>query len=51
MLALNHSLFNRKYVLTNVLEALASTVSMCTLHVILLSKITPRYEYFTLFSK
>jgi hypothetical protein len=33
----------------NVLKAFASIVSMCNLHVILLSKITPRY--FTLFTK
>jgi hypothetical protein len=32
----------------NVLKALASIVSMCNLHAILLSKITPRY--FTLFT-
>jgi hypothetical protein len=33
----------------NNLKALASIVSICSLHVILLSKITPRY--FTLFTK
>jgi hypothetical protein len=32
----------------NVLKALASIISMCNLHVILLSKITPRY--FTIFT-
>jgi hypothetical protein len=41
MLAPNRSLLNRQYILMNVLKALAS------IHVILLSKITPRY--FTLF--
>jgi hypothetical protein len=34
MLALYHSLLNRKYVLRNALEALASIVFMCSLHVI-----------------
>jgi hypothetical protein len=48
MLTLNLSLVNREYNLMNVLKALASIVSMCNLHVILLSKITPRY--FTLFT-
>jgi hypothetical protein len=43
MLALNRSLLNREYSLMNVLKALASIISMCNLHVILLSKITPRY--------
>jgi hypothetical protein len=44
MLALNRSLLNREYILMNVLKALASIISMCNLHVILLSKITPRYD-------
>jgi hypothetical protein len=48
MLALNRSLLNREYILMNVVKALASIISMCNLHVILLSKITPRY--FTLFT-
>jgi hypothetical protein len=48
MLALNHSFLKREYILRNVLKALASIISMCNLHVILLSKITPRY--FTLFT-
>jgi hypothetical protein len=48
MLTLNRSLLNREYNLMNVLKALASIVSICSLHVILLSKITPRY--FTLFT-
>jgi hypothetical protein len=48
MLALNRSLLNRVYIQMNVLKALASIVSVCNLHVILLSKITPRY--FTLFT-
>jgi hypothetical protein len=43
MLALNRSLLNREYTLIYVLKALASTISMCNLHVIFLSKITPRY--------
>jgi hypothetical protein len=43
MLALNSSLLNREYILINVLKALASIISMCNLHVIFLSKITPRY--------
>jgi hypothetical protein len=49
MLTLNGSLMNREYNLMNVLKALASIVSICSLHVILLSKITPRY--FTVFTK
>jgi hypothetical protein len=48
MLALNHSLLNREYILMNVLKVLASIISMCNLHVIFLSNITPRY--FTLFT-
>jgi hypothetical protein len=48
MLALNHSLFNREYILINVLKALASIISMCGLHVIFLLKIELRY--FTLFT-
>jgi hypothetical protein len=43
MLMLNRSFFNREYNLMNVLKALASIVSMCNLHVILLSRIIPRY--------
>jgi hypothetical protein len=37
MLALKRSLFNTEYILINVLMALASTISKCSLHVILLS--------------
>jgi hypothetical protein len=48
MLMLNHLLLNREYNVMNVLKTLASIVSMCNLHVILSSKITPRY--FTLFT-
>jgi hypothetical protein len=48
MLTLNRSLLNREFNLMNVLKALAAIVSICSLHVILLSKITPRY--FTLFT-
>jgi hypothetical protein len=43
MLALKRSLFNGEYILINVLKALASVISMCSLHVTLLSKITLRY--------
>jgi hypothetical protein len=49
VLALSRSLLNKEYILMNVLKALASIISMCGLHVIFLSKITPRY--FTLFTK
>jgi hypothetical protein len=35
-------------VLTNVLKVLASVISMCSLHVILLSAITPRYLHYSL---
>jgi hypothetical protein len=49
MLTLNRSFLNREYNLMNVLKALASIISICSLDVILLSKITPRY--FTLFTK
>jgi hypothetical protein len=42
MIGLNRSLMNRKYILINVLKALASIISICSLHVILLSKITQR---------
>jgi hypothetical protein len=48
MLTLNRSLLNREYILMNVLKALASIISMCNLHVILLSENTPRY--FTIFT-
>jgi hypothetical protein len=43
MMALKRSLLNREEIQINVLKALASIISMCSLHVILLSKITPRY--------
>jgi hypothetical protein len=49
MLTLNRSLLNRDYNLMDVLKALASIISICSIHVILLSKITPRY--FSLFTK
>jgi hypothetical protein len=48
MLVINRSLLNRKYILINVLKALASIISMCNLHLTFLSKITLRY--FTLFT-
>jgi hypothetical protein len=48
MLALNSSILDKEDILMNVLKPLASIVSMCNLHVIPLSKITPRY--FTLFT-
>jgi hypothetical protein len=43
MLALNHSLVNRQYTLINVLKDLASIISICNHHIILLLKITLRY--------
>jgi hypothetical protein len=43
MLALKCSLFKREYGLINALKALVSIVFMCSLHVIFLSNITPRY--------
>jgi hypothetical protein len=43
MLVLKHSLLTREQILINVLKVLASFISMCSLHVILLLKITPRY--------
>jgi hypothetical protein len=52
MLVLNQSLLNREcniIRIINLLKALVSTVSMCNLHVIFLSKNTPRY--FTLFTE
>jgi hypothetical protein len=49
MLALKCSVLNREYVLINALKSLVSIVFMCSLHVIFLSNITPRY--FTLFTK
>jgi hypothetical protein len=48
ILVLNSSLLSRGYILMNVLKSLVSIVSMCSLHVIFLSKITLRY--FTLFT-
>jgi hypothetical protein len=47
MLVLNRSLLNKECNLINVLTAIVATVSMCSLHVIFLSKFTSRY--FTLF--
>jgi hypothetical protein len=43
MLVLKRLLLNREYVVINALEAFASIVSMCDLHVFFLSNITPRY--------
>jgi hypothetical protein len=48
MLALKRSILNKEYTLMNVVKALASIISMCNLHIIFLSKITPRY--FALFT-
>jgi hypothetical protein len=48
MFVLNRSILNREYIPINVLKVLASNRSMCSLHVTLLLKITPRY--FTLFT-
>jgi hypothetical protein len=48
MLAFSHSFLKREYNLMNVRNALTSIFSMCNLHAIFLSKITPRY--FTLFA-
>jgi hypothetical protein len=42
MFLLNRSLLNKEYNVINVLKALVGTVSMCSLHVIFLSKITIR---------
>jgi hypothetical protein len=43
ILAFKRSIFSREYILINVLNALVSIISKCSLHVILFSKITPRY--------
>jgi hypothetical protein len=43
MLVLNRSLLNREYTVINVLKALVLIISMCSLHVTFLSKITLRY--------
>jgi hypothetical protein len=48
MLVLSQSLLNREYTPIKVLKALDLIISICGLHVIFLSKITPRY--FTLFT-
>jgi hypothetical protein len=48
MLVLNRLLLNREYVVIKALKAFASISSMCGLHVIFVSNITPRY--FTLFT-
>jgi hypothetical protein len=48
MLVLNRLILNKEYVVINALKALVLTVSICDLHVIFLSNITPRY--FTLFT-
>jgi hypothetical protein len=49
MLTFKRSLSNREYILINVLKSLASVISMCSLHIILLSTITP--SYFTRFAE
>jgi hypothetical protein len=41
LLVLSRSLLNREFILIYVLKALASIISLCNLHVTLLSKITP----------
>jgi hypothetical protein len=43
MLALNRALFNKECVVITALKALASIVFMCSIRVIFLSNITPRY--------
>jgi hypothetical protein len=43
MLELNRSLDNREQIVINVMNTLASIVSIRNLHVAVLSKITPRY--------
>jgi hypothetical protein len=43
MLTLNRSILYREYNLMNVLKALSSIVPICSIHVIHLSKIVPRY--------
>jgi hypothetical protein len=47
MLALKRSFFNKVHILMNVLKALAPIISMCSLHVILLSKITSIFYLIT----
>jgi hypothetical protein len=49
MLALSCSLLGREYTLINVLKALTLIISICNLHVIRFSQISPRY--FTWFTK
>jgi hypothetical protein len=49
MLVLDRSLSNREYNITNLLKALVSTLSMFSLHAMLLSKIASRH--FTPFTK
>jgi hypothetical protein len=43
MVALKRSFLNREKILINALKALASGISMCSRHVILLLKITAKY--------
>jgi hypothetical protein len=43
MLVLNRSLLNKEYNLINVLQALVTTISACSLHVFFFSKITQKY--------
>jgi hypothetical protein len=45
ILALKRSLFNTEYILINVLNFLVSVISKCSVYVILISKITPRYNF------
>jgi hypothetical protein len=47
MTVVNRSLLNKKYALTNVLKALASIISTCSLHVIPLSEITQKILAFS----
>jgi hypothetical protein len=50
MPALSRLLLNRKQILINVLEVLASIISMCSLRAIFMSKIRPTPRYITLFT-
>jgi hypothetical protein len=43
MLALNRSFMNSEYAVINILKSLASIISVCKLHVIFPSSITPGY--------
>jgi hypothetical protein len=48
MLALKRLLLNRELILLNVLKVLASIISLCSLHVILLLKIAYIYIFYTI---